>query len=300
MNELDYSEKLKELKIEAPFCSTIPRKLFHCLSEEHLRLALILQSHSSSGVNFSYQLGSITNGEKPFFSAGFEKDTISKDKFPSQLDCVFRGVWILRIEQSGIDLRLGEGCLRISAYDDLMMHDTERFRPLSLAQIGYIWLLDRSRSIKEEGFPDGTLEIEVTKFERIYKMIGESPFAFWFDDCAPCSPGFKSPANQNEVFGQVFSVGFKEVVITNRGSLNLMEQGGNLFLIELEKIPDNKINLAKYLKARLGISISEIINNLTEQIEPKWVVFSSSLLNEIIEIFVELDKLGTSPRVYTK
>ena len=79
----------------------------------------------------------------------------------------------------------------------------------------------------------------------------------------------------------------------------MVEQGGDSFFIELETVPQNKIKLVKYLNAHLGLSVSEISENLRDSLGPKWVVYSSSNLIDISKIFVDLEELGSSPRVYS-
>lgn len=296
MDDIDYSDQLNALRTEDPLCEKVPFQLFHCLSQDQLRLSLLLQSHLPSGIGFAYQIGFITNGDKPLVSSGFSSNAVSSNKYAAQMDCIFRGSWIVKIPQLGVDLKIGDGILRVTSYDHAMLTNIDRFRLLADDQIGFVCLMNRS--FHQEGFPDGTLEIEVNKFHLAYNMLGDLPFVFWFDGHAPCSPGFKSLSKKNEMYGSIFSIGFNEVYLTNGGSLNLVEQGGEIFYIEIDKAPENKIHLVKYLNSRLGMPVSQITENLTDKTGPNWVVYSGSNLSDILEVFQELDRFGSSPRVF--
>lgn len=162
-------------------------------------------------------------------------------------------------------------------------------------QIGFIWLMNRA--VEESGFPDGRVEVEVEQFSTFLKSAKPGHVLAWFDMLPACAPGFSQDLEQLKTYGQVFSLGFSHCSFTNRMDGMISPQGGDKFIAEIVGVPDNKMQLVKYLNGRLGLPVSEITANLSERSGTHWVIYSGGELAELISLYSDLAALGAEVRI---
>ncbi len=293
--DIDYSDLLEELSQVNPLCATIPSQLMHCLNPDHLRLAVLLQTHREPRKIPAFQIGFISDGEPPIIETNFGNIEFSGNRASTCITYRLNGIWVLKIEGQPYELSLGQGELTVDAFDAKTLAHPGRANMLGPNQIGFIWLMNRS--VEEPGFPNARVEVEAIQFATFLQTAKPGNVLAWFVMLTACAPGFNRELEQLKVFGQIFSLGFSHCAFTNRMDGMISPQGGEKFILEIVGVPDNKMQLVKYLNARLGLPVSEITANLTEKGDTHWIIYAGENLGEVVALHGDLTKLGASARV---
>lgn len=124
--DLDYSDQLKELSQANPLCASIPAALMHCLTPDHLRLAVLLQTHCAPIKLPPFQIGFISDDQQPVVTTNFGNIAFSGNRVGSCITYRFDGLWVLKVEGQPFDLSLGHGALTVEAYTARSLADPDR------------------------------------------------------------------------------------------------------------------------------------------------------------------------------
>ena len=295
--DLNFDRSLDALGEKFSDLEDLPLELWHCLDTARARIALLFATHKTHDYFYRYNLHFVGDRESAVVSTrfGYELTTTTVPFINVSLT----GEWFLKAEEHDETVALGAGNLSIEGIKDFHKTRDDLSLQIGERQVGYVMLVDEAK-VSAASSAYGRVFVDQDSLTSFLSSTAPTDsIVLTFEKPIPTKPGYSKGANQN-MYGEVFSVGASAVSFTNARSFRFPNQGTGKVYLALSGSPLNKMELAKYLKDLTGLSISEITANFSDKSGTPWVFHSSEDLKEVGQIYRDVRAFGCNVEILNK